>query len=159
MKRLLVVCLLFISVMGVAKTVHAPLPPELMSAKTVYIANESGDAKLADRCYSELREWGRFTIVTDPKQADLVFRIGTSTRTTGYSADTTPDYGGSSSTDIRANHSSRTQIDVINRATGAVLWSDSKAWGDLYTGFRSATKGVIKELRKRMEEQEHTTEK
>lgn len=137
-----------------AKTVHAPLPPALLEAKSVYIQNDAGSADFADKCYSELSAWGRFTVVTDPKKADLIFRISSSTRTTGYHGDTSADtYGGGSSTDIHAVQSSRTQIDVIERSSGNVLWSESKAWGGLYTGFRSATKSIIKELRKRMEEQ------
>jgi hypothetical protein len=60
---------------------NAPLPPALMSAKTLYIENNSGQAKLADRCYDELSKWGRFKIVSDPKQADVIVQIGTHVRT------------------------------------------------------------------------------
>jgi hypothetical protein len=33
---------------------HVPLPPALMAAKTLYIENNSHNAKVADRCYDEL---------------------------------------------------------------------------------------------------------
>jgi hypothetical protein len=42
---------------------------------------------------------------------------------------------------------------VFDAKNGNNLWGDSKKWGNLYTGFHSATKGLIQELRKRMEEQ------
>jgi hypothetical protein len=38
--------------------------------------------------------------------------------------------------------------------SGIVLWSDTRRWGNLFTGFKSATREVVKELRKRIEEQE-----
>jgi len=42
---------------------------------------------------------------------------------------------------------------VFDAKNGNNHWGDSKKWGNLYTGFHSATKGLIQELRKRMEEQ------
>jgi hypothetical protein len=132
---------------------HAPLPLALMSAKTLYIENNSGEAKLADRCYDELSKWGRFKIVSDPKQADVIFQIGTHVRTYGYSGRSTTDANGSTDTSLTEETAGFTTISVVN-PTGQVLWSDTRRWGSLFAGFRSATREVIKELRKRMEEQE-----
>jgi hypothetical protein len=47
-----------------------------------------------------------------------------------------------------------TFLTVIDPKTGDSLWSDSKRWGNLYTGFHSATKGLIDELMKRVNEGE-----
>ena len=69
---------------------HAPLPPQLMSAKTVYIENNTGQASFADKCYDELTKWGRFRVVSDPKQADLTFQIGARVHTYGYSGSRIP---------------------------------------------------------------------
>ena len=132
---------------------HAPLPPTLMSAKTLYVENNSGQAKLADRCYDELSKWGRFTIVSDPKQADVIFQIGTHVQTYGYSGNSKTDDNGNTDTSLTADTAGFTTISVVNPA-GQVLWSDTRRWGSLLVGFRSATREVIKELRKRMEEQE-----
>ncbi len=44
-----------------------------------------------------------------------------------------------------------TYLTVIDPQTGDNLWSDSKRWGNLYTGFHSATKGLVDELVKRMD--------
>jgi hypothetical protein len=143
--------------LATAKTSHAPLPSALMEAKTVYIDNQSGTASFTDRCYDELSKWGRFKIVADPKQADIVFRISSFTRTAGASATTTTtDYGSTatSTTNIDENRYGYTRIDVLASSTNQVLWSDTRRWGNLFTGFKSATRAVVQELRKRMEEQE-----
>jgi hypothetical protein len=135
---------------------HAPLPPALLAAKTMNIDNASGDAKLADRCYDELSKWGRFKVVSDPKQADVIFQIGTHVRTAGYSGHaTTNQIGDTSDTDIsfRQNSIAYTTVSVV-AGDGQILWSDTRRWGTLLTGFRSATRSVIKELRSRIEEQE-----
>jgi len=136
---------------------HAPLPPALMEARTVYIDNQSGNAAFADRCYDELRKWGRFKIVPGPKGADIIFRISAATHSAGARASTTTTlYGNtaSSDTDITQNRYGVTTIEVLEPPTGQVLWSDSRPWGNLYTGFRSATRAVVKELKKRVQEQE-----
>jgi hypothetical protein len=46
-----------------------------------------------------------------------------------------------------------TTISVLDQS-GQGLWSDTRRWGNLFVGFRSATRSVIKELRKRIDEQE-----
>jgi len=47
-----------------------------------------------------------------------------------------------------------TYITVVDPKTGDSLWSDSKTWGNLYNGFHSATKGLVDELMKRINEEE-----
>jgi hypothetical protein len=82
---------------------RAPLPDELMQARTVDIQNYSGQAGWADGCYGELQEWARFKVVSNPKDADLVFRLS---------------YG------VRRG---RAALDVIQASTGKMLWSDTSA--------------------------------
>ena len=63
-----------------------PLPVELMQAKTVYIqlgefipakkGNDHGaKAYYVDPCYETLSKWGRLKVVSDPKEADIIFHI------------------------------------------------------------------------------------
>jgi hypothetical protein len=54
---------------------YAPLPASVMSAKTVFIDNQTGHSEIADKAYEALSKWGRFTIVKDAKEADLVLRF------------------------------------------------------------------------------------
>lgn len=39
---------------------HVPLPAQVMTAKTVYIDNQSEDASVGDKAREELRKWDRF---------------------------------------------------------------------------------------------------
>jgi len=60
---------------GTAKDKHLPLPPQVMTAKTVYIDNQSGFAKMGDKCNEEIQKWGRFQVVQNRKQADLILLL------------------------------------------------------------------------------------
>jgi hypothetical protein len=147
-------------------TKHAPLPEQILQAKTVYIDNQSGLATLGDRAYDELSKWGRFKIASSSKDAELVLLISAHAYVSGYNTDTTSTVRGTedSSGNIQLSGNSQSQTNAqltritymtaIDPKTGNALWSDQKLWGNLYTGFRSATRSLVKELRKRVEEQE-----
>jgi hypothetical protein len=66
----------------------APIPPQILSAKKVFIANAGGDEMTGDdpifnggpgRAYNEfyaaMKSWGRFEIVNSPADADLLLEI------------------------------------------------------------------------------------
>ena len=65
----------------------APIPPQLLNAKTIFISNAGADSGLfphpfsgdPDRAYNELYadvvSWGRYRIVSSPNQADLVYEL------------------------------------------------------------------------------------
>ena len=147
-------------------TKHAPLPEQILQAKTVYIDNQSGLATLGDRAYDEMSKWGRFKIVASAKDADLVLLISAHAYLSGYQTSTTTTAqgtdDGSGNIQMSGNSQSQTNAQVtritymtaIDPKTGNALWSDQKLWGTLYTGFRSATRSLVKELRKRVGEQE-----
>jgi hypothetical protein len=69
-----------------AKHEKMPLPQKLMIAKTVYIDNQSGFADLGDKCYDELRKWGRFQIVGSAEKADVVLLLSANEYVSGYSS-------------------------------------------------------------------------
>jgi len=50
----------------------------------------------------------------------------------------------------RAVYSGTTYITLLDPKSGSSLWSDSRAWG----AWKSATRGIIKELRDRVKNQE-----
>jgi hypothetical protein len=62
-----------------AKDKPAPLPASVIAAKTVYIDNQTGHAEITDRAYDALNKWGRFKILKDAKDADLVLRFTANT--------------------------------------------------------------------------------
>lgn len=142
---------------------HLPLPPQVIAAKSVYIDNQSGEAKIGDRAYEEIKKWGRFQVVTDRKEADLILLFTAREHTGGYVTSGggqtgTVDSNGNINTSGNPTYTtpvtvSYTYLTVVDPKSGDSLWSDSKRWGNLYTGFHSATKGLVQELRKRIDEQ------
>lgn len=65
----------------------APVPPALLNAKTVFISNAGADSGLfphpfsgdPDRPYNQfyaaIGSWGRYQLVADPSEADVVFEL------------------------------------------------------------------------------------
>lgn len=65
----------------------APVPPALLNAKTVFISNAGADSGLfphpfsgdPDRpynaFYAAMQSWGRYQLVADPAEADVVFQL------------------------------------------------------------------------------------
>jgi hypothetical protein len=120
-----------------AKDKHAPLPASVMAAKTVFIDNQTGHTEITDRAYDELSKWGRFKILKDAKDADLILR---------FTADTkgrpTPPHN-----DIDVSPTP-VLLSVFDQANNQ-LWSESKN-----KPFHSQTRLEIDEFKKRIEEQE-----
>ncbi len=54
---------------------RAPLPEKLVSARTAYLQNDSGEQGFADAVYRHLQEWGRWRIVTNKSEADIILAL------------------------------------------------------------------------------------
>jgi len=159
------VCVLSFSSFAVAKTKHAPLPVQVLQAKTVYLVNQTQMASLGDKAFDELTKWGRFKIVQKPEEADLVLVLSATSTVTGFDTDTSgnttgrvDDSGnvqlsGQSTSRSQARTVSYTYLTAIDPKTGTHLWSDVKQWGSLFYPV-SATRSLVKELRERIDEQE-----
>jgi hypothetical protein len=63
--------LLILSVPALAKS-KTPLPAEVISAKTIYLVNKTGDQDVLDTAYDQIKSWGRFTIAKSKDDAELV---------------------------------------------------------------------------------------
>lgn len=69
------------------ETVVAPVPPALLAAKKIFVSNAGADSGLfphpftgsPDRSYSQfyvaLQTWGRYQLVADPQESELVFEL------------------------------------------------------------------------------------
>jgi hypothetical protein len=144
-----------------AKHEKMPLPRQLMTAKAIFIDNRSGFADIGDRAYDELKKWGRFQVVDSAEKADVVLLFSANEYVSGYSSNSYHNTSGNVSdsgninaqtygrTSSNAVVSGRTYVTVVDPKNGASLWSDSRSWG-----WRSATRGLVKDLRERMEQQE-----
>jgi hypothetical protein len=64
-------CVLLLCSSAFAKD-HAPLPDELLNAKTVYIVNQTGNQKATDTAYDQFSKWGKFKVVSNKDSADIV---------------------------------------------------------------------------------------
>src|SRR5882672_8384324 len=51
------------------------LPTSVLSARTIYVDNQTTSAELQNTAYTELSKWGRFQIVDAPQKADIVLRL------------------------------------------------------------------------------------
>lgn len=139
------ILLLVAVVPGFAKKVHAPLPHELLAAKTVCVSPAT-DEGLRDRAFQEIAKAKHFTFVADCSAADLIFSF--EIHSAGY-------VGGYSTPGIQSNitpsgqiyHRGHTVYDetfsVVDTKTGKVLWQE--------VGYE--TKRAVNRLIKRIREQ------
>jgi hypothetical protein len=152
---------LIVSQIAPAGTKHAPLPELVIQAKTVYIVNLAGNASFRDKAYDEITKWGRYKVVSKREDADLIFVLSareyTTTMVTNSNTTGTVDESGNVNLQGQSHTTTVehgiTYLTVADPKSGDEMWSDSKAWGSLLTGFHSATRGLIENLRKRIDEQ------
>jgi hypothetical protein len=129
---------------------HASLPASVISARTVYVDNQTSSAELYNIAYTELSKWGRFEMVDTPQKADIVLRLsnGHSVRFVpgGENAPTADRVAGKqnwTSADEAVPPGS-TRISAIGPKTGNSLWSDirktdnPKTATHMLDGFRAA---------------------
>lgn len=127
---------------------RAPLPATLSEAKTLYFDNRTGSADLGDNVYDELKKWGRYEIVNDLRRADLIFMLTTQK----LSAESLLVGNLTSCGGVAMSESTRssgtTYLTIFDANNGQQLWANSQTWGR----HKSATRGIIKDLKDRMKE-------
>ena len=114
---------------------YPPLPASVLAAKTVFIDNQTGFSQITDKAYEALSKWGRYKIVKDAKDADLVLRF-------------TADTAGRPTPPGNNIDQSPTPIVLSVRDQSNELWSVSKN-----QPFHSQTTLDIDEFKKRVEAQ------
>lgn len=138
---------------------HAPLPAKVLTAKTIFIQNETNQPEIADKAYTQLKSWGRYQVVDSKEKADLVllFTLGYShtqhqdsdyvslynSQTGAYTSGVVP----SGTTTVTWTY---TQVRVIDAATSDVMWADERPWLRKH----SATDELMEALKLRVGEQE-----
>jgi TonB family protein len=133
-------------------------PQSIASAKTIYFDDKSGVDAVGKKTSAELNKWGRFQIVKDRKHADLIVVLSTdppgannlilSGGQTG-----TVDSRGHVEEDPVPNFNKQGPVryaflTVIDSRTGENIWTSSRRWGGLLTGFDSVGEHLVKEFEK-----------
>ena len=129
--------------------------PRIQSAKFVYFEDKTGVDAVGNKALAQLKKWGRFQIVQDRKQADLIFMLSADS----YRGGTIIASGGQTGTiengrideDRAPNYTRQSPVryvflTVMDPQTGDTLWSGSHRWGGLLTGFNSAGERLVKKL-------------
>lgn len=138
---------------------HAPLPAKVVAAKTVFILNESNQPEIADKAYTQLKQWGKYQVVDSKEKADvlMVFTLGHS-QSQREDSDVMSLYNwktGEHTSGIVPNGTitvtwTYTQMRIVDPVTSDVLWADERPWLRKH----SATDELMDSLRQRVEEQE-----
>lgn len=142
-----------------AQRKYAPMPDRVLQAKTVYLDDQSGYPGVGDKAYQELTKWGRFKVVSNRKDADLILLISARAYTGGY---VTTSTGQVTPTGSGGVYGQATSIGVplvaiygyltfIDPSSGEMVWSEVRRakWSAGHT-----VHAIFDELRKRMAEQE-----
>jgi hypothetical protein len=131
---------------------------KIAGAKTIFFDDQTGDAAVGGAALGELKRWGRFQIVQDQKQADLIvllsidpFHAGSAVMADGKIGEVDAEGNAEEipETEHKRSASSRdAYLTVIVPRTNEVLWSDSHVWGGVLTGSDSAGERLVKKLEK-----------
>jgi hypothetical protein len=65
------VVVIMLCIPGLAAPKEVPLPDKVISAKSIYLDNQTGDQAVLDTATDEFTKWGRFAIAKSKDDADL----------------------------------------------------------------------------------------
>lgn len=155
--RITVIAVMALVLAGVAHAnKQAPLPERILQAKKLFVDNQSKYADVADRFYEEMGKWKRFSIVQNRESADLIVVL-TTQESEGMASQNRPYVTNKvGNTDITTGGSrvysytyGSTQIAFLDPNSGEKLWSNTMPWGR-----KGGARGLVRDLRKRVESQE-----
>ena len=117
MRRMIFVAFLFCFFQAYAKT--PPIPEELLNAKTAFVVNRGASVKDFEKLCNLLKEWGRFEIVQDQKNADIVFTISTRLESRIVQSPNVGVGGGTTNVQGQVNY-----LTILDARDLTQLWSD-----------------------------------
>ena len=115
---------------GWANEKRPSIPTSVLSARTIYVDNQTTSAELQNTAYTELSKWGRFQIVDTAQKADVVLRLSN-----GNHVKFVPGNGNSPASDPKPAKQNwtgadeevppgSTRVSVVDAKSGNLLWSD-----------------------------------
>jgi hypothetical protein len=110
-----------------AEVLPGPLPPQIYTGKKVFISNAGGDTnylysggpdRLYNQFYAALQGWGRYQLVANPAESDLVLAVSFGNAFTGENPQTANQrvVGGSVS-------DPQFRLTIIDPGTRVTLWT------------------------------------
>jgi len=115
---------------ALAKDKRSAVPSKVLSAKTIFVDNQTNDAELQNDALVGLSRWGRFDVVDSPQKADIVLRLtGSSVVKFVPGGDASATYdpkpaNGNAAGGEELAPPGCTRITVIEPKSGNTLWSD-----------------------------------
>jgi hypothetical protein len=106
------------------------VPSKVLSARTIYVDNQTNDAELQNDALVGLTKWGRFEIVDSAQKADVVVRLfGSSMVKFVPGGDAASTYNPRPVSDKPPTGEELappgcTRITVVEPKSGTILWSD-----------------------------------
>jgi hypothetical protein len=106
------------------------VPSRVLSAKTIFVDNQSNDAEIQHDAYLGMSKWGRYEIVDSPQKADLVLRLfGSSVVKFVPGGDRAATYNPRPASESPAAGEELappgcTRLTLIEPKSGAALWSE-----------------------------------
>jgi len=118
--RTLQVTFLALAIAAGATAEGPPVAKEVLAAKKVLLVDRGGDTKVFDQVYSKLASWGRWEIVEDPRQADMVLVVASRLQDFGAIATVNPVGNGAiiAGTPI---YSDKRYLSLVSKSTGHTL--------------------------------------
>jgi uridine phosphorylase len=119
------VALMLCSFGAAAQDKNAPFPEKIVTARTVFLQNETGQTKFTDNIRRQIEDWNRWHVVQNKAEADLVLSL-----------------------QHKQGFHNYFYIVVLDRASGEILWEVKKdvAIG----GYGGIATALLKELRKHL---------
>ena len=122
------------------------ISPKILSAKTAYFENQTGNSAVGNKALSELQKWGRFKLTIDPKSADVVILLSAVRYSSGMIF-----LGKKLDTDPNSAPPEFAYLTLADPSTEESLYTDSCRWGGVLTGVNSAGARLIKNLKKQIQ--------
>jgi hypothetical protein len=125
---------------------HRALPPKVFAAKSVAVVCDSclrTMAKAGPVALQTLMDWNHYTLIADPRKADLVFLVSANPYLGDFATRDGPDK--------RPVAINITYVNVVDPRTGEDLWGDSREWGSLFVS--KATRDLISEFETQLKQE------
>ncbi len=104
----------------------APLPDSIAKAHKVFLTNGGGSELAFDEFYAQMKQWGRFSIVGSPADAEIIIQLQYAVIDKGPRIHSTTDtYTNQTTVHSRELTDPQLTLNIYDSATKSLLWSDT----------------------------------